>query len=50
MDFCTFTATTTQHHFLTRDGIGEEPLQGFLEIKDTHRPWDGPMLLGIEPS
>ena len=33
----------------------EEPLQGFhpyyvqglLEIKDTHRPWEGPMLLGI---
>ena len=23
-------------------------LQGLLEIKDTHRPEEGPMLLGIE--
>ena len=23
-------------------------LQGLLEIKDTHRPQEGPMLLGIE--
>ena len=22
-------------------------IQGILEIKDTHRPWEGPMLLGI---
>ena len=22
-------------------------LQGLLEIKGTHRPWGGPMLLGI---
>ena len=25
--------------------LGE--VQGLLEIKDTHRPWGGPMLLGI---
>ena len=23
------------------------PVQGFLEIKDSHRPYGGPMLLGL---
>ena len=23
-------------------------VQGLLEIKDTHRPYEGPMLLGID--
>ena len=22
-------------------------VHGFLEIKDTHRPWGGPLLLGL---
>jgi hypothetical protein len=26
---------------------GRERVQGLLEIKDTHRPYEGPMLLGI---
>ena len=24
-----------------------EALQGLHEFKDTHHPWDGPMLLGL---
>ena len=26
--------------------ISEGAVQGLLEIKDAHRPWDGPILLG----
>ena len=32
------------------DGVASHPqphLEGLLEIKDTHRPWDGSVLLGI---
>ena len=33
-------------HDLTRDMITSH-LQGLLEFKDTHRPLEGPMLLGM---
>ena len=28
--------------------LSERKVQGLLEIKDTHRPSEGPMLLGID--
>ena len=31
-----------------QDVMTAATLQGLLEIKDTHRPQEGPMLLGIE--